>query len=139
MSRNEPVWINGDGETSRDFCYVANVVQANFLAATTPRHGALNQVYNIAVQARTTLNELFQLLRQKLTRFYPELRRFRPHYRDFRAGDVRHSLADISKAQKLLGYEPSHTIQQGLAEAIEWYARKLGPPAKRQPVKTVMA
>ncbi len=139
MCENEPVWINGDGETSRDFCYVANVVQANLFAATTQKTGALNQVYNIAVQARTTLNELFQLLRQKLSRFYPELRRLRPHYRDFRAGDVRHSLADISKARKHLGYEPSHSIEKGMTEAIEWYWRKLRPPARRQTAKRVMA
>ena len=131
MLRNEPVWINGDGQTSRDFCYVANVVQANLLAATTQSSGALNQVYNVAVQARTTLNDLFQLLKEKLTPGCPDLESLQPHYREFRAGDVQHSEADISKARNLLDYSPSHTIEEGLSEAIEWYCRRLGPPAKR--------
>ena len=139
MRRNQPVLINGDGETSRDFCYVANVVQANLLAATTQRASALNQVYNIAVQARTTLNELFRLLRDDLARFDPAWALPQPNYREFRAGDVRHSLADISKAKKLLGYEPSHTLQQGLTEAIEWYCRTLGPPPKRPSVEPAVA
>ncbi len=129
MASHEPVWINGDGQTSRDFCYVANAVQANLLAATAQTPDAVNQVYNIAVHARTTLNELFLLLRDKLARFYPELADLQPGYHSFRAGDVRHSLADISKAQRLLGYEPSHDIDDGLTEAVAWYSRKLGAPA----------
>ena len=139
MLRNEPVWINGDGQTSRDFCYVANVVQANLLAATTQVPDALNQVYNIAFHARTTLNELFRLLREKLAPHYPDLERLQPGYRDFRAGDVKHSFADISKAQGLLGYEPSHNIDHGLTEAIEWYCRRLGAPAKSDSLKPAMA
>ncbi len=135
MRRHEPVWINGDGQTSRDFCYVANVVQANLLAATTPTPAALNQVYNIAVHARTSLDELFRLLTRKLAPFCPGLGRLQPRYREFRAGDVKHSEADIAKARTLLGYEPSHTIEQGLSEVIEWYCRKLEPAAGRQPVR----
>ncbi|HEY5914340.1 MAG TPA: SDR family oxidoreductase [Verrucomicrobiae bacterium] len=128
LIRSEPIWINGDGETSRDFCYVANVVQANLLAATTSSPAAVNQAFNIAVHARTTLNELFSLLRGKLAPYYPHLARFEPNYRDFRAGDVRHSFADITKARTLLGYEPTHTLEQGLTEALEWYRSKLGAP-----------
>jgi UDP-N-acetylglucosamine 4-epimerase len=139
MLRNEQVWINGDGQTSRDFCYVANVVQANLLAATTQMPGALNQVYNVAVHARTSLNDLFRLLREKLTPYYPDLERLHPAYRDFRAGDVKHSVADISKAKRLLGYEPSHSIAEGLTEAIEWYCRRLGAPAKPEVMKPSMA
>ncbi len=135
--RNEPVWINGDGTTSRDFCYVANVVQANLLAATTEEPAALNQVYNIALHARTTLNDLFELLTEKLTPSYPAVAGLQPRYREFRAGDVQHSEADISKARALLGYEPSHTIDAGLTEAIEWYCRKLGPPTKLPSVAPV--
>jgi len=138
MLRNEPVWINGDGQTSRDFCYVANVIQANLLAATSQTPGALNQVYNIAVHARITLNELFQLLTANLAPHYPDLKGLRPHYREFRAGDVKHSEADISKARSLLGYEPSHTVEKGLTEAIEWYCRKLKAPAKRRITEPAM-
>jgi UDP-N-acetylglucosamine 4-epimerase len=125
MARNELIFINGDGKTSRDFCYVANVVQANLLAATTENPEALNKVYNVAVCARTTLNELFELLRGELVPFYPHLAHCRPAYRSFRPGDVRHSEADISKAARLLEYQPSHTIAQGLEEALDWYRAHL--------------
>jgi UDP-N-acetylglucosamine 4-epimerase len=138
MIGNEPVWINGDGQTSRDFCYVANVVQANLLAATTQTPGALNQVYNVAAHARTTLNELFRLLSDKLAPFYADLECAQPRYREFRAGDVQHSFADIAKAQSLLGYEPSHSIDNGLTEAIEWYCRRFGAPAKHESEKPAM-
>lgn len=121
MIKSQPIWINGDGETSRDFCYVANAVQANLLAATTAVSEAVNQVYNIAVGERTTLNELYEAIRYSLESKFPHVKGFEPSYRDFRAGDVRHSLADISKACTLLGYEPNHRILQGLAEAIDWY------------------
>ncbi len=125
MIRQEPVCINGDGETSRDFCYVTNVVQANLLAATVENPAAINQAYNVAVHARTTLNELFASLRDSLAPLYPHLSKSQPVYREFRAGDVRHSEADISKARRLLGYEPSHSLQQGLAEALDWYRMNL--------------
>ena len=121
MIRNEPVYVNGDGETSRDFCYIDNVIQANLLAATVENPDAVNQVYNVAVGERTSLNQLFEAIRVNLLPHYPHLADAKPVYRDFRAGDVRHSLADIGKARSLLGYEPSHHIGQGLAEAMEWY------------------
>jgi UDP-N-acetylglucosamine 4-epimerase len=125
MIRNEPVWINGDGETSRDFCYIANAVQANLLAATVDNEAATNQVYNVAVGERTTLNDLFEAIRSTLEPRFPHLKGFKPRYRDFRAGDVRHSLADISKARTLLGYVPSHRIKEGLVEAMDWYVGDL--------------
>ena len=123
LLRGAEVAINGDGETSRDFCYVANAVQANVLAALTPRPDALGEVYNVACGARTTLNELFALVRSHVARFRPEAAGARPVHRDFRAGDVRHSLADVSKAARLLGYAPTHSVEEGMAEAAGWYAR----------------
>jgi len=125
----EPVYINGDGETSRDFCYVENAVQANLLAATTENAAALNQIYNVAVAERTTLNELFELERALLAGHFPEVRNCRPRYREFREGDVRHSQADISKARKLLGYAPTHRVREGLGEAMGWYLRSLSRQA----------
>ena len=121
MIQDESVHINGDGETSRDFCYVANAVQANLLAATAADSAAVNQVYNVAVGQRTSLNELFEHLRAMLAPRFAHLAAAKPVYREFRAGDVRHSLADISKAHRLLGYEPTHTVSDGLSEAMEWY------------------
>ena len=126
LLKGEPVRINGDGKTSRDFCYVTNVVQANLLAATVTKPRALNQVYNIAVGARTTLNELFELLVDGLNPEEPAGKRPKPVYSDFRAGDVRHSHADISKAKRLLGYRPTHRIDQGLREAMVWYRANVG-------------
>ncbi|MYM32524.1 Vi polysaccharide biosynthesis UDP-N-acetylglucosaminuronic acid C-4 epimerase TviC [Duganella sp. CY15W] len=125
MIAGEPVQINGDGETSRDFCYVANAVQANLLAATTADAAAVNQVYNVAVGDRTTLNQVCESMRAALAPHFPHLAQFQPGYRDFRAGDVRHSQADVSKAVKLLGYAPSHRIGQGLEESLAWYVRRL--------------
>jgi UDP-N-acetylglucosamine 4-epimerase len=126
MIHNQPVYINGDGETSRDFCYIDNVIQANLLAATSLHGDAANQVYNVAVGDRTTLNQLFEAIRALLAPKYPHLADFKPTYRDFRAGDVRHSLADIAKARTRLGYAPTHRIGEGLAEAMDWYVRDLG-------------
>jgi UDP-N-acetylglucosamine 4-epimerase len=132
LLRDEPVMIFGDGETSRDFCYVANVVQANLLAATTASAAALGQVFNVAFGDRTTLNELFTLIRAEVARFRPEAARARPAYQAFRPGDVRHSLADVARARGLLGYEPTHSVREGLAEAAAWYARAAGAaPAAR--------
>lgn len=125
MLSGQPVIINGDGETSRDFCYIANVVQANLLAGTTSNRAALNQVYNVAVGGRATLNELHNLIRERLARLEPELEIQDPVYHDFRAGDIRHSNADIAKAHDLLGYTPTHNLEQGMEEAIEWYASSL--------------
>jgi len=124
--KREPVYINGDGETSRDFCYIENVVQANLLAAAGSEPGAVNQVYNVAFGERTTLNQLFHLLQTSLRRKLPDLPEQNPVYREFRPGDVRHSLADISKARGLLGYAPIHSIAQGLDLAMDWYRNNLG-------------
>ncbi|MBV5327325.1 MAG: Vi polysaccharide biosynthesis UDP-N-acetylglucosaminuronic acid C-4 epimerase TviC [Chlorobium sp.] len=125
MIINEPVYINGDGETSRDFCYIDNTVQANLLAATTDNPDAVGQVYNVAVGDRTSLNQLFENIRSLLSPRFPHLKDFKPTYRDFRAGDVRHSLANISKAENLLGYAPTHRIHEGLKEAMDWYVKDL--------------
>lgn len=124
MIKNEPVYINGDGETSRDFCYIKNAAQANLLAATVNNEDATNQVYNVAVGERTSLNLLFEAIRQTLAANGVEYQHS-PVYRDFRSGDVRHSLADIDKARQLLGYAPSHRISEGLTEAMEWYVAEL--------------
>jgi UDP-N-acetylglucosamine 4-epimerase len=124
MIKGEPVYINGDGETSRDFCYIANVVQANLLAASTPNTEAVNQVYNIAVGDRTTLNELYAQLKQNLINSYPHLKDAQAVYREFRAGDVRHSLASIDKARDMLGYEPTQRMVQGVALAMTWYTTR---------------
>jgi UDP-N-acetylglucosamine 4-epimerase len=123
----EQVEIYGDGETSRDFCYVKNVVQANLRAALTDRSEALNQVYNIAVGERTSLNDLFIALRALLAGRGLPVHSACATYSDFRPGDVRHSEADISKAGRLLGYQPTHDLQAGLAEALPWYVRQHQP------------
>lgn len=118
----KPCVIYGDGETSRDFCYVENVIQANLLAALAESSsGAVGEVFNIAVGARTTLNELFRMIRERLARSEPPLASVEPRYEGFRPGDIRHSEADIGKARRLLGYEPTHTAAQGLDETMEWY------------------
>jgi UDP-N-acetylglucosamine 4-epimerase len=121
MLKGEAVFINGDGETSRDFCFIENAVQANLLAATAT-DDAKNEVYNVAVGDRTTLNDLFRALRTALAeqgKPYAQA----PVYQDFRAGDVRHSQADITKAAHKLGYRPQYTIMLGIAKAMEWYVR----------------
>lgn len=119
MINDEPVTIHGDGLTTRDFCYVANAVQANIRAALAPED-AQGQVYNVAVGNQTGLLELFNLLKDALGSHQVHYSR-EPAMADFRVGDVRHSLADISKASRLLGYEPTHSVQRGLAEAMPWY------------------
>jgi UDP-N-acetylglucosamine/UDP-N-acetylgalactosamine 4-epimerase len=124
LIRNQPLRINGDGETSRDFCYIENVVQANILAATADKEAA-NQVYNIALGDRTTLNELYAMMRSLLAERYPHVAGHEPQYVDFRRGDVRHSQADIAKAAALLGYQPTHRIGEGLKQAMDWYVRNL--------------
>jgi len=125
MLRNDRIYINGDGKTSRDFCYVDNAVQMNLLAATTTNLKAINQVYNVALNERTSLNELFAMLRERLLPYDPRLKRYQPSYRDFRAGDVRHSQADISKARQRVGYAPTHRIEEGLDSALGWYRENL--------------
>jgi UDP-N-acetylglucosamine 4-epimerase len=127
LIRNEPIVVNGDGETSRDFCYIENVIQANLLAATVDNTEAINRAYNVAVGERTSLNELLGLLQKLLLPRHPHLHNFKPTYGSFRPGDVRHSLADIGKARRLLGYEPAHRLEHGLAEALEWYEANLAP------------
>jgi UDP-N-acetylglucosamine/UDP-N-acetylgalactosamine 4-epimerase len=125
LLNRQPIFINGDGETSRDFCYIDNVVQGNLLAATTTKPEAVNQTYNIAVGQRTTLNELLELLKGELHAHDPSVQNQKPVYRDFRPGDVRHSLADINKARRLLGYEPEYPIERGLEMAIDWYRAQI--------------
>lgn len=121
LVKGEVVEIYGDGLTSRDFCYVANVVQANILAATTTHPEAINTVFNVAAGSRTTLNELFQIILSVLRNTVPGLSDVKPVYREFRPGDVRHSQADLTRARSLLGYEPTHTLEVGLQCAIGWY------------------
>ncbi len=123
MIKDEPIYINGDGETSRDFCFIANVVQVNLLAATTQAPEAMNQVYSVAVGDRTTLNELHAELHCNLLSRYTHLQGTKPVYREFRAGDVRHSLADIDKAATRLGYAPTQRVGQGFKLAMPWYVR----------------
>jgi UDP-N-acetylglucosamine 4-epimerase len=124
LIRNEELRINGDGETSRDFCYVDNVVQANLLAATAASEAA-NQVYNVALNDRTSLNQLHAMMRELLAPRFPHVGAHQPVYVDFRKGDVRHSQADISKAAAMLGYAPTHRIGEGLKEAMDWYVHNL--------------
>jgi UDP-N-acetylglucosamine/UDP-N-acetylgalactosamine 4-epimerase len=126
LIQGQEVFINGDGETSRDFCYIENAVQANLLAAVATDPQARNQVYNVAVGDRTTLTTLFGLLRDNLVRCGVAAAGAQPVFRDFRPGDVRHSQADIDKARRLLQYSPTHRIAQGISEAMPWYVRSLG-------------
>ncbi len=126
LIRNDELRINGDGETSRDFCYIDNVVQANILSALSGSEAA-NQVFNIAVGDQTSLNQLYETMRGLLRAQFPHLDAHRPQYVDFRRGDVRHSLADISKAASLLGYQPTHRIGEGLQQAMAWYVQHLAP------------
>jgi len=119
------VYINGDGETSRDFCYIDNTVQMNLLAATTDNDEATDQVYNVALNDRTSLNQLYQMIEERLIQRTQGLEKKEPIYRDFRIGDVRHSQANIDKAQALLGYQPKYMISEGMDEAMDWYVDSL--------------
>ncbi|HMV12878.1 MAG TPA: NAD-dependent epimerase/dehydratase family protein [Nitrosomonas sp.] len=125
LIQNKTLKINGDGETSRDFCFVENVIQANLLSALAEESAAINQVYNIALNERTSLNQLYSMMRKLLINKFPHLQNHQPIYVDFRQGDVRHSQADISKAMNLLGYAPTHRIDKGLEEAMDWYIENL--------------
>lgn len=135
MMENEPVYINGNGDTSRDFCYIDNVCQANLLAATSGgmledegcrgESAAFGQVFNVAVGERTSLNHLYQHLHELLLPQCPHLANAQPVYRDFRVGDVRHSLADIGKIKSTLGYAPEYRIEEGLRLAVTWYTKRL--------------
>jgi UDP-N-acetylglucosamine/UDP-N-acetylgalactosamine 4-epimerase len=124
LIHGEPVFINGDGDTSRDFCFVANAVQANILASVVELDAALNQVYNVAVGDRTTLVELVQAIQSGLSLLGP-VPEAEIVFRDFRAGDVRHSQADISKARSLLGYDPEYRVSEGLVATMAWYKATL--------------
>ncbi|MGK5073346.1 SDR family oxidoreductase [Janthinobacterium sp. ZB1P44] len=126
MLDNQAVHIHGDGATSRDFCFVHNAVQANILAATRTDPAAVNQVYNVAVNARTSLTQLHATMQQMLLAVRPQHVPQSPHYGEFRAGDVRHSQADIAKAGSLLGYVPTHNLAQGLRQTIAWYVAQAG-------------
>ena len=121
MIKGEEVFINGDGETTRDFCHVANVIRANLLAATAENPEAVNQVYNIGLGRPTTLSELFRMIREELGSRVPAVRKTEARHREFRAGDIRHSHADITRAHKLLGYAPTVDLKAGLASAMDWY------------------
>jgi UDP-N-acetylglucosamine/UDP-N-acetylgalactosamine 4-epimerase len=122
---NEEVFINGDGKTSRDFCYIDNTVQMNILAAMTDTDEATDQVYNVALNAGTSLNQLYQMIQDRLIERATVLSKNTPTYRDFRAGDVLHSRADISKAKAILGYRPDYNIASGLDEAMDWYVKNI--------------
>jgi len=124
MIKGEEVFINGDGETSRDFCFIENTVQMNILAATAS-DAAKDQIYNVALGDRTSLNDLFSAIKDTLNKNQINIK-LEPIYRDFRAGDVRHSQADISKAKKALGYQPRFNILKGIDKAMPWYVLKLG-------------
>ncbi|OHC70289.1 MAG: Vi polysaccharide biosynthesis protein VipB/TviC [Rhodocyclales bacterium GWA2_65_20] len=125
LLHNEPVYINGDGTTARDFCYVENVVQANLLAAMVTDAAAINEVYNVARGAQTTLDELFLMIRMLLAPSYPAAMTKQPVYRDFRPGDMHISQADIGKAQALLGYQPAWDVREGMKWAVDWYVSTL--------------
>jgi len=122
---NEDVFINGDGETSRDFCYIDDTVQINILAATNNNEDANDQIYNVALNKKTSLNELYQIIENRIIEKIKGLKKKDPIYRDFRNGDVRHSQANIDKARKLLKYDPKYPISEGITKAIDWYINNL--------------
>lgn len=122
---NEDVFIYGDGETSRDFCYINNAIRMNLLAATTKNEKAVNQVYNVALNDRTSLNKLYQMIEERLIQRKKGLKKRDPIYQDFRPGDVRHSQANIDKAKELLHYQPKYMISEGMDEAMDWFVRNL--------------
>ena len=130
---NQPLKINGDGETSRDFCFIENVIQANLLAALAKNPQAINQVYNVALGDRTSLNQLYSMMRELLQARFAHVAQHAPAYGGFRGGDVRHSQADIGKARSLLGYAPPHRIDAGLAQAMDWYVANLAPARASAP------
>ena len=135
LLQGRSIHIFGDGETSRDFSFVDNVVQANLLAATAENSAALNQVFNVAVGDRTTLNQLFEMIQNTLRELDPSVPEQQPVYQDARPGDVRHSQAGIGKAQELLGYVPTHNVEQGLEKAMGWYRDRLKPVLQRRAVE----
>jgi len=130
LLEGEDVYINGDGKTSRDFTYIDNVIQMNLLAGTTDNVEAFGEAFNVAVGGRNTLNELYALINKELNAHIASFDDKEAIYRDFRAGDIRHSNANISKAQNFVGYAPTHDIYQGMEEAIEWYIEHIGKECK---------
>lgn len=120
VSHENPV-INGDGEYSRDFTYIDNVIQMNMLAMQTTNPDAVNQVYNTAFGERTTLNQLVDYLKEFLSYYDPEIAKIEVLHGPNRMGDIPHSLACIDKATKLLGYSPKYSMKDGLKEAVKWY------------------
>ncbi|MDO8651334.1 MAG: NAD-dependent epimerase/dehydratase family protein [Undibacterium sp.] len=125
LIKNQTLHINGDGETTRDFCFVANVVQANILAALSDNPAAGNQIYNVALNDTTSLNQLYKMMSALLKEAFPHVETHQPTYENFRNGDIRHSQADITKARVLLNFEPTHRVDEGLHEAMEWYKKNL--------------
>lgn len=123
LGRGASCEIFGDGETSRDFCYVANAVQVNLLAAIAEGEGVTDAVYNVSVWGRTSLKQLFAMLRDRVARAVATVARVEPKFSDFRTGDIRDSQADISRAQQRLGYLPTHTVEQGLDATVESFFR----------------
>ena len=132
LLRGKTAYINGDGSFSRDFCHVDNVVQANLLSALVEDPAAVNQAYNVAIGGETTLNELFEKVRALLGRRLPHLRAVRAVHREVRKGDVAFTRADISKARRLLGYEPEVSVAEGLARTVDWYAEQLDATEERR-------
>ena len=130
LINREEIFINGDGETSRDFCYIDNAVQMNIICAMTQNDEAIDQVYNCALNDRTSLNQLYEMIEGRLIARVEGMVKQAPTYRDFRPGDVRHSLADITKAEQIVGYVPSHRIAEGLDEAMDWYVDSLNADLK---------
>ncbi|WP_300440090.1 SDR family oxidoreductase [Christiangramia sp.] len=124
MAHESPI-INGDGTYSRDFTYIDNVIQMNLLAITTENAAAVNEVYNTAVGDRTNLVELTELLKKYLSKFDPEIAKIEVGHGPNRPGDIPHSLASVEKAKNLLGYTPTHKLDAGLKEAVEWYWENL--------------
>lgn len=122
LKEEQSIYINGDGTTSRDFCYVRNAVQANIKAALAT-HSSANRVYNVACSEQTSLNVLFQIIQDEFQKHGVNVKHLKPEYRDFRSGDVKHSLADISKAKKLLGYLPTHSVREGLKETVQYFLK----------------
>jgi UDP-N-acetylglucosamine 4-epimerase len=125
LMQHESPLINGDGSVSRDFTYIDNVIQVNHLAALAGEKAAINQVYNVAHGERTTLNRLYEMIRDKASVFDDSITEIEPEYGPFREGDIPHSLASIDKAKRLLGYSPTHNVEEGLEEAVGWYWNNL--------------
>lgn len=125
LMKHEHPKINGDGSVSRDFTYIDNVIQVNHLAALVEEMAALNQVYNVAHGERTSLNQLFLMIREKASNLDKNILGIEPEYGPYREGDIPHSLASIEKSRRLLGYSPTHNVEMGLGEAVEWYWKNL--------------